>query len=84
MLVTVPRLHQQQCGTKSLRIAMYHSMYRFGPAVGGFGWTSLDHEQARNLSKISDLRHSSDFLGSPWNGAVERVKGTSPINQPID
>ena len=55
--------------------------------MAGFQWISLDVTGSATLKKPrfdKDLQRHMDFIGTPWIVEVERVNGTSPINQPID
>ena len=78
MVLPGTALLQQEYGNGKLRFPMYHLMYRFGPAVSGFCWKSLDSVLVKKLNGDKHLRRYSVFSGSPWKVEVERVKGIEP------
>ena len=81
MVLFDPALLQQETGNGKLRFPMYHLMYRFGPAVSGFCWQSLDSTMVKKLNHDNHLRRSAVFSGSPWKVEVERVTGIEPVSR---
>ena len=83
MLVTsTSPLHQQSGISRARKNGLV-----CGLKSPGCRWIAVDRGRTSKEEKSlcgNDLQTLLDFCGSPQNDAVERVKGTSPISQPID